>query len=497
MANFTVTTLSDEASDTGLSLREAIGLANTNATDDTITFASDLAGGTVFLTQGQLGIVRNLIIDGDIDNDGTADITISADSVAGADDATSRVMEITDGSNTTVSVTLDGLVIRDGRATFGAGISISQEEALTLINSALLDNDAGSFGGGIIGSEGSSITLINSTLAGNTAGSSGGGMIAGAAITLINSTVSDNSAGFNGGGIVSDFGSTLTLINSTMSGNTAGNDGGALAVSENITATLLNSTLSGNSAGRNGGGLIGFSHSSITLNNSTVSGNSAGDSGGGISGHDETTIVVTNSIVAGNAAADSGPDLHGGPFDAADLTFTGGNVFGSAPHNVSATGAPTVLIDGSSQADLETVFAAVGLNPHTGILSGVLADTGGPVETFAIAQGGVAHNAGDDTVLPADAQDLDHDGVTDEPLPFDARDLARVINRVVDIGAFEIQNSDPTVIFNDALTVSEGASGTIRQTALFFIDAEETDITYTITSLPGSGMLFLGGTALM
>ena len=160
-------------------------------------------------------------------------------------------------------------------------------------------------------------------------------------------------------------------------------------------------------------------------------------------------------------------------------------------------------IDGTSRAALETVFAEVALVDPDGaggnpaFYAGELDDNGGPVDTVAIRTNGLAHDAGGNAALPLDAQDLDHDGVTDEPLPFDARDLARVINRVVDIGAFEIQNSEPTVIFNHGLTVAEGASGTIGQAALFFIDAEETDITYTITSLPGSGMLFLGGTALM
>ena len=53
-----VTTVTDvvDPNDGELSLREAIGLANGAAGDDLITFADNLAGATLVLTQGQLEI---------------------------------------------------------------------------------------------------------------------------------------------------------------------------------------------------------------------------------------------------------------------------------------------------------------------------------------------------------------------------------------------------------------------------------------------------------
>src|SRR5262245_51440116 len=103
MANITVTTLADtvNAADSVLSLREALALANGNgsAESDTITFAPALAGGTLFLTtHQQLAITTDgVTVDGDIDHNGTPDITISADSFLGANDATSRVFLVSDG----------------------------------------------------------------------------------------------------------------------------------------------------------------------------------------------------------------------------------------------------------------------------------------------------------------------------------------------------------------------------------------------------------------
>ena len=85
------------------------------------------------------------------------------------------------------------------------------------------------------------------------------------------------------------------------------------------------------------------------------------------------------------------------------------------------------------------MFTTVAPDSHTGVLSGVLADNGGAVQTVAIRPAGIAHNAGDDAALPADIHDLDQDGNTSEPLPVDARGLLRSFGASTDIGAFEIQ----------------------------------------------------------
>src|SRR5262245_12607870 len=88
-------TLPDEASEGGrLSLREAVAFTNLHAGDDTILFSPSLSGGTLFLTNNQITLFTGLTIDGDIDHDGRADITISADSARGAHDADSRIFNI-------------------------------------------------------------------------------------------------------------------------------------------------------------------------------------------------------------------------------------------------------------------------------------------------------------------------------------------------------------------------------------------------------------------
>ena len=419
LQNFVVTTLDDEldAADTDpltadfsdLSLREALALANGDAGANTITFAAGLAGNTLFLTMGQeLAITTDgITVDGDIDHDGDADIEISANFAEGADDAATRVFLIDGAGAGTIGATLNGLVIRDGVTDdLGGGIHVGQADALTLSNVIVSGNSSGG-GGGIFGDEFATITLTNATVSGNSSGSSGGGGIlvfTDATLTLTNATVSGNSAGIGGG--IAGFGSSIVLTNATVFGNTAVDLGIFFA---------------------NGGGISALG-GSLTLINTTVSGNAAEDDGGGISGN----VTLANSIVTGNDAGAAGDDLQGASI------LAGGNIVGD-----------TFSIDGVDQPGtiaLTDIFAAVANNPHSGVLSGVLADNGGAVETIALNPDATnpAIDSGDPALLD-EAQagrDLNGDGDQLDTITTDARGLARDVDfdgppPGPDLGAFE------------------------------------------------------------
>src|SRR5262245_52778048 len=262
MAAYIVTTLIDEldAADTNpstfnpndLSLREALALANNDpGTLDTITFDQNLTGGTtpgvddgvVTLGGTELLITGNVTVDGDVDGNGTADITVSA---AGA----SRVINI-DGA-TPIYAVLNGLVIADGvTAGTGGGISLGALDTLTLTNSTVQNNVADTAGGGL--ASGGTASLSNVTLTNN-----------------------DGGAGADGGGI---YNSGLLLADRlTLTGSDTGAFGGALMNSG--IAVLTNSTLSANTAGGSGGGI--YNLGSLTLYNTTLSENYTGVDGGGI-----------------------------------------------------------------------------------------------------------------------------------------------------------------------------------------------------------------------
>uniref|UniRef100_UPI0016451BA7 right-handed parallel beta-helix repeat-containing protein n=1 Tax=Falsiphaeobacter marinintestinus TaxID=1492905 RepID=UPI0016451BA7 len=258
-ASLIVTTTSDvvDAYDYQTSLREALAFANSNADASTITFDAALSGQTITLGGTELVLSTDVTIDGDIDDDDIADITISGNDA-------SRVFNATSGSST-----LHALTITDGSAGSGGGIYIDTGATVALTNSTIRDSSA----------------------------ELGGGLWNRGAVTLTSSTISGNTATYQGGGIYNRSGGTATLTNSTLSGNEATNYGGGGMINRG-TATLTNSTISGNSASGPygyGGGLQ--NSGTATLTNSIVLGNSAttnADVGG--------TVTSTTSLTSGTAA---------------------------------------------------------------------------------------------------------------------------------------------------------------------------------------------------
>ncbi|MGI9356057.1 MAG: beta strand repeat-containing protein [Rhizobiaceae bacterium] len=430
MATIIVDRMDDvTAADGQTTLREAIAAATSG---DEINFANS---GAITLTQGQLEISTNLTIDGDVNGDDSPDVVISGNNL-------DRVFEVVAGTSIIDAVTVTG-----GRATTGAPFSTATE------------------GGGIRVAIGAALTVVNSTIEDNTATGNngwGGGIYSSGTLVITSSTVSSNTAsglGGRGGGVYANDTSTLAVTNSTITGNVAGGpgtigDGGGIRIDPAATATIVNSTISGNDAGQGGGITVGsFPSGNTTITNSTISGNRAQFDGGGIWVGSNSTVNLNNSIVAGNESTDRSTDdlaLAGG-LQPASAVYGGVNVF-------SQSGV------GDAQDILETtltnIFAAVGSNPDTGIVSGILATNGGSVQTIAIASGGVAADAGDDSVLPPDAFDLDGDANTTETIPFDGRGVGfdRVVGTSSDIGAFEIPPDQPADAMGDTFSTDEATA---------------------------------------
>src|SRR5262249_35092514 len=143
----------DPAAGAGVSLREAIALANKNPGADTITFA---VAGTISLGGTQLPAI-------------SSDLTIAGPAGGLTIDArgASRIFQVSAGA-----VSLNGLTLANGSADSGGGISNAATLALT--DCTLAVNFASYQGGGI--DNGGALSLTNCTLTGNVAGSIGGGI---------------------------------------------------------------------------------------------------------------------------------------------------------------------------------------------------------------------------------------------------------------------------------------------------------------------------------
>ncbi len=371
------------------SLRQAI--LDTPA-GGTVDFQPGLTG-TIVLTSGEMDIVKDLTIAGP----GASVLAVSG----------GRHSQVFRDADDRGSVTISALTIADGydeHVVDGGGMTSGG--ALTVSNCIFSGNSAAFDGGGIFND--GNLTVINSIFTGNSAGRYGGGIANDGAVTVINSIFRDNSTTggfFSAGGGIDNNPGTLTVMNSTFSGNSTGGVGGGIVTAYG-TATVLNSTFSGNSAGSAGGGL--FNNGVLTLSNSTFSGNSA-SGGGGVADQVDGPQMIRDNLIAGNTAP-TAPDVRG------PLNSQGHNLIGDGTGGSGYD--PTDLVG----------TAAHPINPRLG----PLADNGGPTPTMAPLPGSPALDAGDNAFSPG---------------PYDQRGpgFPRIVNGVIDIGAFESQVVAPTV----------------------------------------------------
>jgi hypothetical protein len=331
MAIFTVTTFNDENDGgfggTGLSLREAITLANTNTdSENTINLLPSihilsLAGADEdSAATGDLDIlgegkVLNLI------GAGASQTVIDA---AGID----RVFDVRTGA----SLNLSGVTVTGGQTLLGGGILVNGRGNLTLENSTVSDNFSSNIAGGIFNN--GTVTLTNSIVTRNSTNSIAGGIFNSiSGIAIITDSIISHNSGTIGGGITNNnrfSEGTTSISNSTISSNTATTGGGG-GISNTVgNLTITDSIISNNVAGESGGGIR--NSSTLTISNSRISGNSSSQNGGGVAALDITTI--TDSEISDNVTGSAG----GGIFNTVTLNINGSNitnnsVSGTFPNN--------------------------------------------------------------------------------------------------------------------------------------------------------------------
>lgn len=248
----------------------------------------------------------------------------------------------------------------------------------------------------------------------------------------------ENRAGVNGGGIAGGS-CPLRITGCSFLGNKALNDwgwggGGGIHFTHD-SLIVISSVFSGNTADQGGAAWVGYE---ATFANCTIVANEAGSRAGGVYYDDGNyyRTILTNCILWGNSAQ-------------------------GAVHQLSQTASDE---DPSDPAFEHPVINHCCVQGWTGIWGGTgnfgddpgVADpdgaddiTGTEDDDLQLAAGSVCIDAGDNTAVPADVNDLDGDSNTTEPTPLgmdetwrfrdehDVRDTGAGAPPIVDIGGYE------------------------------------------------------------
>ncbi|WP_259332803.1 Ig-like domain-containing protein [Pseudomonas sp. FW305-121] len=509
------------------SLRAALASAQNG---DIVTFST---GMTVQLTS-ELLINKNVYVDGDLNNDGVADVTLDGQ-------YKTRVVEVASGS----TVTLDGLVITRGLvagnggnggygATGAMAGGIFNAGNLTLKNVTVTSNAAsGGGGGGVVtgafyggggggggglggqgGGHGGSAGPGTGTLGGQ-AGSGGvGGYGGGYDATHMGGRGGSTTGGAGGVGVsyYSNGGNGATATNGTISiggggggagwdkvGGAGGNAVGGIYNASSGTITVIGTSTISNNIGAGGGGGGGGGQGSNASN-------------GGIGGRgvgaiwNKGTLLMTAAnfaALAGNAAASGagGTAQGGGSTGTSPTSFStiyndGGvlNTAYSPPPTATIVVADTTLSIGETSLVTITFSEAV-----TGFTNADLTIPNGTLSAVSSSDGGITWTA---TFTPSvsisdttNVITLDNTGVinglgtagvgTTNSNNYTVDTVRPTATIVVADNALKVgETSLVTITFNEAVTGLTNADLTIANGTLTAVSSSDGGITWTGTFTP-------------
>lgn len=275
-----------------------------------------------------------------------------------------------------------------------------------------------------------------------------------------------NGVGREGGAIYAPDGSVLTLLRCLFVGNSVFNTsagsfarGGAVRAGQFI---IDSCRFENNRAiwfclfcepggGSSGGALYGTG----VVTNSTFIGNGSGSSAAMSLGHGST---IVNCTIVSNTGYE-----HGAIFSAGEVSIFNSIVRGnSSPEQIYAYSGADVRhsnvqggYSGEGNIDADPRFV---VNPDPAPNVGGCYFCFIEVGDVRLYAGSPCIDAGDTSALPADELDVDGDGDTTEPLPFDLAGNPRVVRGwpgpgnavVVDMGAYERQMRRPVLFFHAA-----------------------------------------------
>ena len=355
-------------------------------------------------------------------------------------------------------VRIDGFTITGGKADSGRGAGMAARNwpsdcSGVIANCRFENNWASSHGGGL--NLWGSVDVISCTFSGNVSYSYGGGISMeghNSYSKIKNCTFQENiSEVDSGGGIcVWSVDGEVTISDCVFVANVA-KKGGAIEF-ETGADTKVSGCIFKENVARGvdsymaRGGAIKILHCTLVINNCLFTNNSSTDWGGAIANYGVSRLgrpgpVVTNCTFTGNSAKWGGaisnlyysdPDITNCILWDDTASLSGGEVY-SANHSYPSVSYCDVQgnYPGLGNIDADPCF----VNPDA--------------DDYHLRAESPCVDAGDNNSVPPDAADLDGDGNTTEPIPWDFEESPRIMdgdsdgNSVVDMGAYELFSMSP------------------------------------------------------
>ena len=379
-------------------------------------------------------------------------------------------------------------------AEYGGGMFAFDYAGATLESCIFTDNVASSKGGGVGIHHARSVSFENCIIAENQSTNGGGVLIySSATVTFARCTILENCVTNCGGGISCDW-TNVNMSACLIGANYALYNGGGCWVMW-TDFNIVNSVIVGNYAGHRGGGVEGHCLGSPILTNCTLTSNTA-TYGGAISSDHAGSPHIHNCILWDNDA-EYGPEV--------SITGTSNRSWFFCTHSILQGRQANIYMDdnpdhrlewGEGMIDAPPLFLRPpydggdgwGDDPNTpGIDEGSNDDFG----DLRLQAYSAAIDVGDNSALPIDEFDLDNDGDQDEALPYDMNDYYRIVNAIVDIGAYEY--GSPLVckienkIYRDTCPITWKLYGSECQQADTLMAEYSIDDAQSWHSIPGAG----------
>ena len=235
-------------------------------------------------------------------------------------------------NNLSSLITIKNGTIKNGNATVGGAINVTNNDHL-IIDSVVFDSNTATLNGGAIAISSGSVKIVNSKLINNKSTRGSGGAIHINAtgnnesiVTIYDTFIDNNTASLaNGGGIAISSGSKLASLEinkGTVLSNNKAKNGGALWISGSNSKLVINDVTINNNYSSNDGSAI-FStekQNSLIINAGTIKNNEAGNNGT-IKVKADTylkEVKIGKDVVVTNNKAKNGAGIYVDSFNSAE-----------------------------------------------------------------------------------------------------------------------------------------------------------------------------------